>query len=32
MDIYIEQRYGDSGKVRIFIDLGTCTFKDYYDN
>jgi len=28
MDIYFEQRYGDSGKIQIITDLGCCSFKD----
>lgn len=28
IDIYIEQRHGDSGKVELYADLGSCTFRD----
>jgi replicative DNA helicase len=28
MDIYVEQRYGDSGKVELLCDLGTLWFGD----
>ena len=27
-EIVIEQRYGDSGKIKIMTDLGTCSFYD----
>lgn len=27
-DIYIEQRYGDAGKVELYSDLGICLYKD----
>ncbi len=30
IDLYFEQRIGDSGKMTILADLGTCTFKSYY--
>lgn len=29
MDVYIEQRYGDSGKITITTDLSWCKFADY---
>jgi len=28
IDLYIEQRYGDSGKLAIQADLGSCTFRN----
>lgn len=28
MDVYIEQRYGDSGKIELYTDLSTCMFGD----
>ena len=28
MDIYIEQRYGDSGKIELATDLSWCRFAD----
>lgn len=28
MDVYCEQRYGDSGKLTLFADLGSCDFRD----
>ncbi len=28
VDIYLEQRYGDSGKLTVMADLGACRFKD----
>jgi replicative DNA helicase len=28
IDLYLEQRYGDSGKLTIFADLGSCSFRD----
>jgi len=28
IDLYIEQRYGDSGKLSIQADLGSCTFRN----
>lgn len=28
MDIYIEQRYGDSGRISLSTDLGICKFSD----
>jgi len=31
IDIYIEQRYGNSGRVSIFADLGMCMFKDFHN-
>lgn len=30
MDIYIEQRYGDSGKLTLQIDLGACRFNNLF--
>jgi replicative DNA helicase len=33
IDIYIEQRYGDSGVIHLQSNLGTCSIKDLvYDN
>jgi replicative DNA helicase len=29
IDLYIEQRYGDSGKLSIQADLGSCTFRNF---
>ena len=26
--LYLEQRYGDSGKLKMFADLGSCRFSD----
>ena len=28
IDLYFEQRYGDSGRIQIQADLGSCTFKN----
>ncbi len=28
IDIYIEQRHGDSGKAELFADLGSCNFRN----
>lgn len=28
VDIYIEQRHGDSGKAELYSDLGSCTFNN----
>ena len=28
IDLYCEQRYGDSGKLTMFADLGSCSFRD----
>lgn len=30
MDIEITQRYGESGKLSIYADLGKCAFNNYY--
>ncbi len=34
MDVYIEQRYGDSGKIELNTDLSWCKFADktFYEN
>lgn len=32
IDLYFEQRIGDSGKLTILADLGICTFRDYFSN
>ena len=28
IDLYIEQRYGDSGKIELWSDLGSCRFNN----
>mgnify|MGYP000853816410 FL=1 len=28
IDIYIEQRHGDSGKAELYADLGSCNFRN----
>lgn len=32
MDIYVEQRYGDSAKFTVYTDLATCNFADLPEN
>ncbi len=32
IDLYIEQRYGDSGKLSIQADLGSCAFRNLASN
>ena len=31
LDVYIEQRHGDSGKLELYADLGSCRFGNLAD-